>query len=601
MKKYNNRNEVPEKYKWDLTEFFETEKEFNDTLEAIVPKLQELSSFVGCTKDANKLYEFLSKYIESLRILMRLNGYALLVNDQELGNSTSIENLNKVIFLANLMSQNTAFFTPELMKLTHKEFEDLFNKNKKLEEFREYLNKEFRFIDHVLTENEEKIVSELVNSMDNYSDVSSTLLNSEHDYGKITLSDGTKETITTTNYRNLTRDKNENIRKKVYNSFYKRIDEYAPTNAYTLNSYVKMNISLAKIRKYSSAFDSKLFSHNMPKEVFLSLINATEENLDVLHNYYKLKKEVLNLNTLHQYDLNLDMAGSEKKYTVEEAQDLILKSLSPLKEDYLNHFKKIFDLKHIDYAQYKGKCSGAYSLSTLDTNSRILMSFNGALEDVSTIAHEGGHNVHHQYVLENNSIQYRDISSTVAEVASLTNECLLCNYIVKNSSKKEEKLAGLESIIRTIISNLYGAVREGKMELDMYNYVENNGAITKDYMNELTKKSLEKYYGKNVKIDKYSPLSWVNRSHYYMNFYLFDYALSISVATNVAKKIIDGDEEMLNNYLKFLSLGGDVWPIDAFKVLGFDLTDKSVYVNAIKYLESLIDEFKKIYFDKEMI
>ena len=135
---------------------------------------------------------------------------------------------------------------------------------------------------------------------------------------------------------------------------------------------------------------------------------------------------------------------------------MCLKAIKPLGEDYQKHFKKIFDNRYIDYCQYKGKASGAYSASSRDKNSRILMSYNDDLDSISTIIHEGGHNVHHQYVNENNPLQYRSTPSIVAEVASLTNECLLSDYVVNNMSDKNEQLAGLENIMRVIVSNLFG-------------------------------------------------------------------------------------------------------------------------------------------------
>ena len=245
--------------------------------------------------------------------------------------------------------------------------------------------------------------------------------------------------------------------------------------------------------------------------------------------------------------------------------------------------------------QYKGKCSGAYSVSLPDKDPRILMSFNNDLDSVSTLAHEGGHDVHHMYITENNDIIYRNIKTIVAEVASLTNECLLSNYLVNNSNDKNEKLAGLENIIKVIVSNLFGAVREAKIEQDMYKLVENGGTISKEYLDDLTIKSLKEYYGNNIKIDNYAKDSWVTRSHYYMFYYLYSYAISISVATYVASRIINNDSTMLDNYIKFLSTGSDVWPIDAFKVLGVDLEDKKVFDEAIRYFDKLLDNFISIY------
>jgi len=600
MEKFNSRNDVPEKYKWNLTDFYKDEKEFNDSFNKTYKLIKKLESYKGCTKNANKLYDYLVESFECVRMWENLYVYSYLINDQELGNSESISRKNKTLKLMNDLDQNMAFFVPELLSLEKEEYENLFNNYDKLNEFRIYLDDIFREKEHVLTENEEKIVSELVNSMNNFSDISSTMLNSQHNYGKIKLEDGTTEVIATNNFRKLTKNKDANIRKRAYNSFYKKIDEYSSINAMLLNSYVNMNNSIAKIRHFNSAWDKKLFNLNLNDKVFRSLVNATENNLNVLHKYYSLRKNILGVESLKKYDLNVDLVKSAKEYTIEDAQEILLKVIEPLGEDYLSHFKKIFDNRYIDYCQYKGKESGAYSFSTLDKDSRILMSFNGDLDSISTIAHEGGHNVHHQYVGECNPIQYRSTPNIVAEVASLTNECLLSNYIVNNSNDNEEKLAGLENIIRIIVSNLFGAVREGKMEQDMYKFVENGNSLTKEYLDKLSKKSLKKYYGNEISLDKYAKNDWVNRSHYYMCFYLYSYAISISVATTVASEILSGNKDMLSRYIKFLKTGSDKYPMDIFSILGVNIEDEKVYINAIKYFEELINKYEKIYFDKEV-
>ena len=289
-----------------------------------------------------------------------------------------------------------------------------------------------------------------------------------------------------------------------------------------------------------------------------------------------------------------DFTKSNKEYSIPEAQQLVREAIKPLGEEYLAKYDKVIKNRYVDYCQYKGKCSGGYSFSTMRQDSRILMSFNYNLDSVSTLAHEAGHNVHHQFVNECNPLQYRFPSSIVAEVVSLTNECLLSSYLAENGKTKEEKLAGIANILGVITSNLFDAVREGKLEQDIYKEVLKNGMVTKDFLDKKSKASLKKLYGSAVKCDKYAANSWVTRSHYYMHFYLYSYAICISVATNVAKKILEGDKEMLDNYYKFMKLGSDKWPMEAFEVLGVDLESPLVYQNAIDYFDDLIKKYEEV-------
>ncbi len=593
MEKYKNRSEVPDKYKWDLHDFFKDDNEFNKMLDDTKILISDIKNYEGKLKDSNELYDFLDLYFKCESNIERLYVYAYLINDQELGNSISISRKAKSESLIRDFSVNTSFFLPELISLNNDEYNNLFN-NKKLNDYKKLLDDLYKEKEHTLSKNEEEIISRLESTLNHFDDMSSTMLNSEHDYGCVNI-DGNNEKITSTNYRLFLKNSNRSVRKSARESYNKVLGRYLASSAMYLNSYVQNNIEVCKLHKFDSPFNAKLFELNMPKKAYDSLIKTVENNVISLSNYFNLYKKVYNLKDLYQYDINLELANNNKKYSIEDAQRLCLDAIKPLGDDYYKHFKKVFDNHYIDYAQYEGKCSGGYSFAPLDLNSRILLSYNYDLESVSTIIHEGGHNVHHQFVSENNPVQYREVSSLVCEVASLTNECLLSSYLAENGKTKEEKLSGIANILNVMVSNLFGATREGHMESDFYDYAMKGNALTQDYMNELTIKSYEKYYGSSVKLDEYSGYSWARRSHYYMDFYLYNYAFCISVASYVASNILNGNKDMKDKYIKFLKTGSNVDPIDAFKILGADMDDENVYLSAIKYFNSMIDKFNSIY------
>ena len=222
------------------------------------------------------------------------------------------------------------------------------------------------------------------------------------------------------------------------------------------------------------------------------------------------------------------------------------------------------------------------------------MSFNYDLESISTLAHESGHHVHHQYLFENNIDVYRNVSVSVAEVASLTNEFLLSYYLVENG-KREEALAGLSNIIGTFESNFFGAIWEADMEREFYKYVEKGGTLTKEYLYNLTEKMLLKYLPKEKLDSEYEKNQWTLRSHYYNFYYLFSYAICVSVASYVSKEIINKNDKMLEKYMKFLKTGSNVDIMDIFKVLGVNIEDEKVYIEAINNFDSLLNEFDRLY------
>lgn len=594
MQKYNSRKEVPEKYKWDLTSFFKDEKEYKETFKKTSKMIEKLRDYVGCTKDANRLYEFLKLQIETLVLWEDLLVYDLLIGDQEVGNAKIIVRKAKVEQLGAEFTNNSSFFETELLTLNETEYKKLFSSNPKLEEFKADLDRIYRGKEHALSEKEEIIINELVTAMNHFEDMSSNLLNSEHNYGKVNI-DGETIEIATTNYRVLSKNKDEKIRKKVYTQFNKTIDQYSASSASYLNGFMAMNEKIAKLHHYKDSWAQKLFSLNLHDKVFKTLVRTVEENLSTLQRYYELKRHALGLEQLHHYDMNLDLVRLDKEYTIEEAQDLVRKAIAPLGKEYGEKYEKIITNRYIDYCQYKGKWAGGYSANSLNQDSRILMSFNGDLEAVSTIAHEAGHNVHYQYIYAHNPYQYRVVPSIVGEVTSLTNEFLLSSYLVEHGKTKEEKLAGLANILDVIEGNLFSAVREGKLEQEMYDEINKGGTITKEFMDKKTKSSLKKYYGSTVKLDKHAKNKWVMRHHYYMHYYLYSYSICVSIASSIASKILSGDKQILENYINFMKCGNDKWPSEIFAVLGVNVEDKQVYEDAIKYFDAMITKYYKIY------
>ncbi len=594
MKKYKNRSEVEEKYKWNLTDFFQNEKDYEEKYNKATKDLKELEQYHNCTKDSKHLYSYLEKFMGIWSLCQDLYVYSYLLNDQELGVAKNMERKEKASTLLSNFSNATSFFQDELLELTKEEYEKLFIENKDLEKFKSYLNHIYRYKNHVLDSYTENIITDMINATNHYEDIASNMLNSEHNYGDITLEGGKIERIERTNYRLFLKNESERVRKEAYTSFNKKIDEYSKTSAGLLNSYVALNNTEAKIHHFDSALSKHLFHLDISKEVYQVIEEVATSNLDTLHKYYKLVKQALGFDTLNVYDLNLNMSKYDKEYSIEEAWDIIRKALKPLGEEYLAKFEKIITNHYVDYCQYQGKCSGGYSYSTMLQDSRILMSYNYDLISVSTLIHEAGHNINHQFIKENNKVQYNSTYNLVAEVASLTNECLLSSYLAKNGTTKEEKLAGLENILDVFVSNFYGAAREAKIELDMYEKQLKGETLTKDYLDQEVLSSYQKYYGKEVKFDNNAKNAWVTRSHYYMDFYLYNYAICMSIASTLAAQILEGNQKVLEKYIKFLKVGSDKLPGEAFKVLGIDLENKDVYESSIRYFDSLINEYHKI-------
>ena len=593
MKSYNDRKSVPDEYKWDLTNFVKDEKDYQEKIKYIQENIKKIKNYVGCTHDAIKLCEYLKFDIELGSCLEDLDAYTYLIQSEDLANDDAT---SKRLNVSNLLTQyvyESSFFTPELLKLNKDEYENLFS-YRGLAEYKKYLDDTYRYKEHSLSEEEEKIVSLLIENIPTYSNIQSTILNSCNDYGTVSLSDGTEVTLTLTNYRRLMKTSNREKRKEIYLQFQSVVRKYAPIIAIALNDYFKDQSSLSKIYNFEGSWERKLFKLDLSNNVFDALTNTVEKHADYSIKYENLRSKVLEIKDLMPWDSSLDIAKSDKEYSIEDAKKILMEALKPLGEDYLKHFEHIFTSRSVDYCQYKGKQSGACTVSTFNNHDpKIYMSFNGEFLNVSTLAHEGGHHVNHQYICENNIPLYSSNSSLTGEVASLTNELLL-SYYMAGSKDKNEALVGISNAIDILDTNIFGAVIEGNIERKMYQKIENGGALTASTLDDLVSKELLKFSDKDELKHEYQKNAWCLRSHYFMFYYLYSYAICASVASYVAKNIIEGNKEVLDKYLNFLKTGSNVTVTDTYKILGIDLEDKSVYEDAMDFYNSLLELFMKV-------
>ena len=597
MEKQKLRSEIDDKYKWDLSSIYKDDDEFLKELNKVKEEIKEVNKYlINMMDNAENLYNCL-KLTDKLEMkLEKLFSYAHLHNDEDTTNNKYQKYYGLVINLDSEYSKISSFITPELMKYDYDKIEKFYIDYPKLKEDYEFLLKDiYRSKKYKLDENTEKALSNLNKAFDNSEEVYSLLTNSDFTFDNIKLKDGSISELTDSNYSKYMSSSDKNVRKQAFDSMYKTYKKYTNTISKCLSNNVESNVSLSKLRGYKSTLYSALFSDNIDEEVYNNLIKTVKENLKPLFDYYNYKKKLLNLDELHIYDIYTPVIDEEgKTYTFEEAKDLVINSLEILGEDYSKVLKSAFDDKWIDVFNNKGKRGGAYSSGSYLTKPFLLLNYEGRLNDVSTLAHELGHSIHTYYSCKNNPYQYHDYKIFVAEVASQVNELLLSDYILKNSKNKEEKIRVLNNLLELYKASLFRQTMFAEFEKEIYASVENGEILTSDYLCDLYYKINKEYFGNSVVLDEEIKYEWERIPHFYYFFYVYKYSTSICAATYIANEIINDNKEIKEKYLKFLTLGGSMYPLDELKTIGIDMTDKKIIEDTIKYFEKILNEFKDL-------
>lgn len=594
--KQKTRSEIDKNYQWDLSTIYGSTDEWNKEYISTKDKLPSLTKYKGSLlKDANTLLEFLNLDTEINRKLDKLFSYAHLLNDEDTTNTKNQELFGKIVNLNNEYSKITTFVKPELLKSNYEQIKAFYKDLPELKEYEVLLEEIYRYKEHTLDEKEERIVAELNKSLSSPSEIFEKLTDADMKFPDIVDEKGNSVEFTESNYSIFIRSKDRRVRKDAFNILHNTYGKYKNTLSETYASLVEVEVALSKIYNFESAIKMSLFDDNIDVSVYDNLVKTVNENLKELYKYYDLRKKILNLDEQHLYDTYVSLVEDDNKnYTFSEAKDLVLKALSVLGDDYVEILNKAFDEKWIDVFNNVGKRSGAYSSGCYDTNPFILLNFEGKLDDVSTLSHELGHSVHSYLSREFNSYQNASYKIFVAEVASTVNELLLNNYMLKNTSDKNEKLSILNKQLELFKSTIFRQTMFAEFERDMHALVEQNGVLTNEVLCDAYYKLVKKYFGDSVYIDEAIKYEWSRIPHFYYNFYVYKYATGLSAAAFIASQILSGNKEYIEKYKNFLKLGGSMYPIDELKQIDIDMTKKEVVESAIEMFKNTLEEFEKL-------
>lgn len=599
MIKEKLRSEIKEEDKWDLTGLYKMEDEWNkdyDELQGLISKFDDFKGKLNNSKDILKYFEFNNEVNLKLE---NVCVYTYLKFDEDTTNTHFQELKGRADNLLSEFSLVSSFVMPELCKLSKDDIEKFMAEEEGLRKYKYDFDCILRIKNHVLSDKEESLLSNLEKPMSVSEEVSSYLRDADMKFSPIKDEDGNEVELTNTNYERFITSKDRNVRKSAFLTLYKSYEELIHTFASAYQGKVSLANRMAKIRGYKGAREAALDSNFVDNKIYDNLVATVNKHLDIMDDYYAMKREVMGLPEIHIYDIYSRLVPSyDKKYTFEEAKNIVLEALSVLGDDYVNNLKKAFDERWIDIYPNKGKTGGAYERGCYKTHPYVLLNFNGKFNDVSTIAHELGHAMHSYYSDKNNDYAHHQYEIFVAEVASQVNEILLAKYLLNKSTDRNEKLYILDNLMETFKGSIIRQTMFAEFEDLMHKEEAKGTVLTSDFLSDNYYKLYQKYFGKNMISDKEIRYEWARIPHFYYDFYVYQYSTGLASACFIANNILNKKEGFLEKYLKFLSLGGSMDPVDELREAGVDISKPEVIEEALNMFKETIEEFKNIYSEK---
>lgn len=587
------RKEFQEKYKWNVKDLYQNEEDLLQDLEGLEKDILQFKKYRDHILDShNSLLEVLNLDTLVGRKLERVYIYGHINNDADTLDVHYQELFGKVKNIYTKYLEETSFMVPELLESDYQVIVEFLEKEPKLKEYERILKHIFRNKEHVLSKEVESALSSYAKLMDAPDEIMGALTDSDFTFDSIMV-DGKKVSLNESNYAVYLRHSNRDVRKQAFNSMYKTYGNFKTTLATILKQEVEKNVVNHKLRGYKNSLESALFENEIDPSVYHNLISSVHNNLKSLYKYWELKKKLLGIKDFHLYDTyaNIEL-NNIKTYSYEEAKDLVIKAVKPLGDKYLEDFQKAFDESWIDSCNNQGKRGGAYCTACYDVHPYVLLSFEGMLNDVSTLIHELGHAMHYYYACQNQSYQDYGYSIFVAEVASQVNEILLCRYLLDNSQSKEEKLKIIDDLLQKYKSTIFRQTMFAEFELFIHEFTEKGGVLTSQNMCDKYYELNKLYFGDGVIVDEEIKYEWERIPHFYMHFYVYQYATGFVAAVSIANKIYDGDKKTRDKYLEFLKLGCTKNPIDSLKLVGIDMLDSKVFDEAILFMDKLMEDYE---------
>jgi oligoendopeptidase F len=494
------------------------------------------------------------------------------------------------------VSAAVSFVDPELIRIGSRTLDAWAAREPRLARYRHYFDNLFRKQAHVRSSEVEEIFGMLSDPFSGPSNTSSMLTNADFHFPPARSSRGGKIPVTQGTLGAILEDRDRRARTTAWAGYMGVHAGHRNTLAAILTGSIKQNVFKCRARRFESTLEAALFTDNVPVEVFHNAIGVFRKRIPLWQRYFEVRRRALRLGSLRHSDMWAPLSKSRTKLSFEQAVDIICTGLSPMGKEYVAQVRAgCLKERWVDVMPSKGKREGAFSWGSFGTLPYIMMSFTGDITSVSTLAHELGHSMHSLLTWRSQPYVYSPYSTFIAEVASNVHQALVRASLLGPDAKKDLKIAVIEEAMANFFRYLFLMPTLARFERETHRRVERGEALTADTMTDVMMELLREAYGKAVNVDRdREGMLWAAFPHLFEDYYAFQYETGIAGAQAIAKKILRGDEGAVARYVRFLSSGSSVYPIDALRIAGVDLARPEPVEEAFTVMSGYIDELESL-------
>ena len=589
------------RYEWDLTDIYADASDWQSALDQVSLRITEFQNLKGSLGvNAQSFLRVMSEYSDLNKEAARVYVYTSLQRDADQREPEAQARFGLARQMYTDLTAGLSWINPELLKIGEDKVNRFFEEESDLADYEFLVRDILRQSPHTLDEATEAILAQAGMILSSPSQIYQNYANADIPWPEVTLSEGETVLLNQSGYGLWRASANREDRKLVFDTFWQTWQQYADGMGATLASEVQSNVFSARVRNHEGVLANNLFDDGLPPEIYTQLVAQVNEALPTFHRYLQLRGTMLGIEDLRYYDIYPPLVNvNTGVFDLKRSQDITFEALRPFGDEYLSLLDLGLQQNWMHSHPQPGKRSGAYmNGSVYDVHPYVLLNHNDDYESMSTFAHEWGHAVHSLLANANNPYETAGYSTFIAEMASTINEILLQEYMIANAKTREEQLFYLGGALEQIRGTFFRQTMFAEFELAIHQAAELGEPLTGPRLTEIYGELLKRYHGHDIgvlTIDDLYTVEWAFIPHFYRDFYVFQYATSISGAAWFAEQFLAGDENVRDAFIRVLSAGGSDYPHNILlNEAGLDMTLPESYDPILRRMDSLMDRIEAL-------
>lgn len=591
------RADLPQEQTWNLETVFADEAAWNAAYKGIGPDIEAIGRYQGRLAESGAtLLEALHARDALLLAVAKINLYASMLLAGDTADPRNAARDEQAGGLYARAAAAAAYFEPEILEIPVERRAQLVQTTPGLEVYNHYFDTLDRQREHIRSAEVEDLLAQTYDLASGFYRARAALEDADMTFRPIHDETGEEVPLAQGNALKYIGHMDREVRKDAWEAYADGYLALKNSLSATLVGAVKGDVFYARSRRYKSAFEAAMEQNHIPAEVFHNLIATFQRNLPTWHRYWEIRRRALGVERLEGYDVYVPLVRYERNIPYDKGMEMVLTGMAPLGEEYVNAMRQgLHKDRWVDPLPNQGKGSGAFSSGVPGTHPFIMMNYDETLGTVSTLAHELGHSLHSYFTWQSQPPIYGNYSMFVAETASNFNQALMRAHLLKTEDDPDFQLEVLAEAFSNFHRYLFVMPTLARFELDCHARIEAGEGLSAETMSEKMVELLREGYGPTMNIDApRTGIFWAMFTHLFANFYVYQYATGISAAAALAEGVISEGPAAAERYMQFLRAGSSVYPIEALKLAGIDMSSPEPVERGFRVLADLVDRLDKL-------